>query len=89
MDYLSTSQISLNSLSKDISSKLSNGTKKVLILSPNNEDANRILNELREEERMRCEVKVYPPEKYFLHRSKIKLTRNLYLIDLYRIESVP
>lgn len=88
MEDLQRCKISLKDICKDITSKLNKGTTKVLILSPKEEEAEILLKELKRKERPRCEIKVSPPEKYSLRREKIKITRNLYLIDLYRIELI-
>lgn len=67
MDNLPKFEIPLRELSKDISSKLSDGTKKILIMSPHSEKANRLLQELNDEEKSKCEVRIYTPEEYFSH----------------------
>ncbi len=75
MDNLPKFEIPLRELSKDISSKLSNGTKKILIMSPDHEKANRLLQELNDEEKSRCEVRIYTPKEYFSHTQEYLLRK--------------
>jgi hypothetical protein len=84
MNNLFKFKISLEELSKDISSKLSNGTRQVFILAPNYEKANKLLNKLSEDEMYKCKIEICTVSQYkFYMYNKFPQT---YIIDLYQIE---
>lgn len=86
MDNLPKIKISSEELSKDISSKLSNGTKQVFILTPNYENANRLLRKLSEEEIYKCKVEICTDSQYIFY--KFNQPPKTYMIDLYQIELI-
>ena len=70
MDVPLKCRISLGEVVKDISSKIDNGTSKILIVAPSHEIADILLYRLGQKEMAKCEVRTYTPEEYLSYRQK-------------------
>lgn len=84
MDNLPKIKISLEELFGDISSKLNNGIKKVFILTPNYEMANKLLKGLDEEKMHKCKIEICTDSQYNFYM--FNRPPQTYIIDLYQIE---